>query len=248
MATSFGALCTDFYVNSKLGLKMDLPSDRDTVLHLFDRIRAELPVMDRFRRYSDEFALESPRRDGEYQWLALRQRSVRAGHVNPETMDEAFVLHKAILELAPYYLALSPLDVDFFELMFGFDLDCKANHNRIVHEALLQDTPLGSLIDVGSSKPIDLQPLLGMALDERCGLQAFFEVKTRTSMGQIRADRYRTEPISVFLTVRRNGPIDKVDELPAWMSEIRRDAERLATDKLVPHLLTPISRAIIGSV
>jgi len=247
MATSFGALCTDFYVNSKLGLKMDLPTDRDTVLHLFDRVRAEAPAMDRFRRYDDEFALESPRRDGEYQWLALRQRSVRAGHVNPETMDGAFVLHKALLELAPYYLALSPLDVDYFELLLGFDLDCKANHNQIVHEALLQDTPLGALIDAGGHRPIDLQPVLGTALDDRCRLQAYFEVKTRTSLGQIRADRYRTEPISIFLTIRRMGPIDKVDDLPAWLSELRRDAERLATEKLVPHLLNPISRAIIGS-
>jgi len=247
MATSFGALCTDFYVNSKLGLKMDLPSDRDTVLHLFDRIRAEVPVMHRFRRYSDEFALESARRDGEYQWLALRQRSVRAGHVNPESMDQAFVLHKAILELAPYYLALSPLDVDYFEVMLGFDLDCKANHNRIVYEALLQDTPLGGLVDVNGGRPIDVQPLFGAALDDRCGLQAFFEVKTRTSLGQIRADRYRTEPISILLTVRRMGPIDKAEDLPAWLSELRRDAERLATEKVVPNLLTPISRAIIGS-
>ena len=247
MATSFGALCTDFYVNTKIAMKMDLPSDRDTVLHLFDRVRAEIPHMDRFKRYSDEFALESARRDGEYQWLAMRQRSVRAGHVNPETMDQAFRLHKVILELAPYYLALSPLDVEFIEVMFGFDLDCKANHNKVVYEALLEGTPLGALIDVHHAKPVDVQPLLGMALDARCGLQAFYEVKTRTSPGQIRAGRYRTEPISVFLTVRRSGPIDKVDDLPAWLSELRRDAERLATEKLVPHLLTPISRAIIGS-
>ena len=37
MATSFGALCTDFYINQKVGLKMDLPADRETILHLFDR-------------------------------------------------------------------------------------------------------------------------------------------------------------------------------------------------------------------
>ena len=36
MATSYGALCDDFYVNQKLTLRMDMPSDRETVLHLFE--------------------------------------------------------------------------------------------------------------------------------------------------------------------------------------------------------------------
>ena len=57
--TSLGALCTDFYVNQKLALKLDLPSARETVLDMFDRIRKELPNMDRFRRYDGELALES---------------------------------------------------------------------------------------------------------------------------------------------------------------------------------------------
>ena len=51
MATSYGALCTDFYVNQKLALKMDLPSDRETILHLFDRVKKTVPNMNRFHRY-----------------------------------------------------------------------------------------------------------------------------------------------------------------------------------------------------
>ena len=51
MATSYGALCTDFYINQKLALKMDLPSDRETILHFFDLVRREMPSMHRFRRY-----------------------------------------------------------------------------------------------------------------------------------------------------------------------------------------------------
>ena len=37
--TTFVALCSDFYVNQKLALKMDLPSERETILHFFDRVR-----------------------------------------------------------------------------------------------------------------------------------------------------------------------------------------------------------------
>ena len=108
MATSFGALCTDFYINQKLSLKMDLPGDRETVLHLFDGVRKAMPGMDRFRRYDGELALESARRDAEYRWLALRRTSVRTGHVNPQTMAEAYRFHRLILEVVPYHLTISP--------------------------------------------------------------------------------------------------------------------------------------------
>src|SRR5258705_10934795 len=71
MPTSYGAICTDFYVNQKLSLKMDLPSGRESVLDMFDRIRKELPDMERFRRYDGELALESPEQSSQYSWLAL---------------------------------------------------------------------------------------------------------------------------------------------------------------------------------
>jgi len=248
MATSFGALCTDFYINLKLAVKMDLPGDRETILHLFDRIRVDMPAMSRFKRFSDELALESPRRDGEYQWLALRAQSVRAGHVNPQSMADAYRLHRIILETCPFFLTLSPLDIDHVELTFGFDLECKANHHQIVREALLGDAGLARLADVPGARPLDIQPIIGIALNDRCDLQAYFEVKTRTSVGQVRADRYRSDPISVFLTVRQNGPVDKIDQLPAIMEVLSNHCEQLATGRVIPQLVQPISRAILGSV
>jgi arylsulfatase A-like enzyme len=45
MATSFGALCDDFYINQAIAVKMDLPTERDTLLHMFDRVRADQPTM-----------------------------------------------------------------------------------------------------------------------------------------------------------------------------------------------------------
>ena len=46
MPSSINAICSDFYVNQKLALKMDLPTRRETVLDMFDRIRREMPVME----------------------------------------------------------------------------------------------------------------------------------------------------------------------------------------------------------
>ncbi len=247
MATSFGALCTDFYVNQKIAVKMDLPSERETVLHLFDRVRADQPLMSKFRRYPDELSLESSRRDGGYRWLALQQNTIRTGHVNPEQLEEAYALHRLLLRLAPYHLGVSPLDLDYQELMFGFDLETKANQHQIVYDALFSRTPMAALYDQPGVRPLDVQPVFGMTLNEQANLQAFFEVKAATSNGQVRSDRYRTEPLMILLTVRRLGPIQQPEDLLTHFETLREHAERLATERLVPDLLMPI-RAAVGIV
>lgn len=250
MATSFGALCTDFYIDQKLSLKLDLPSERETLLHLFDRIRKSEPTMKRFRRYDGELVLESAREDGEYKWLALRRSSVRTGCVNPQSMDDAYRLHRLILELAPYHLTISPLDIDYLELTFAFDLECQDNHDEIVFEALFRDTPVANLIeplDGAVSRVLDVQPIFGMSLSESGDLQAIFEVKTRTKTRRGDDSRYRDEPISLFLSVRQYGPVNVIEDLPQVFDLLRRYGEQLTTDRLVPDLLQPIARQITSS-
>ena len=46
----FETFCSDFYINQKLALTMDLPEGRESVLDLFGRIRRELPFLDRLGR------------------------------------------------------------------------------------------------------------------------------------------------------------------------------------------------------
>ena len=250
MPTSFGALCNDFYVNQKLALKMDLPGERETILHMYEQVRKAVPSMDRFRRYENELALESSRREAEYRWLAMRRTSIRTGHVNPDSMDEALELHRLILKVAPYHLTISPLDVDYLELLFGFDLECKANHDAIVFEALHQQSPMANLVG-GSGAPdgqiLDVQPIVGVSIGERGEMQAYFEVKTRTKNRRGQAVRTRAEPISILLTVRRYGPVHQLDELQTIFDQLAQHAESLATERLVPGLLTPISRQIPSS-
>jgi hypothetical protein len=250
MATSFGALCTDFYVNQKLALKMDLPAERETILHLFDRVRKSVPSMERFHRYQNELALESTRQDSEYRWLALRRTSVRTGHVNPQTMADAYKYHRLILEVAPYHLTISPLDVDYLELLFGFDLECKGNHDEVVYDALIAGTPLGELTKlpgIPDAKVLDVQPIFGMQLSDRGDLQAYFEVKTRNRSRRGAGERYADQPISLFLTVRRYGPIRQLEELAEVAETLKTHAEALAADRMVPDLLTPIARQITSS-
>lgn len=244
MPPPLATLCADFYVNQKLSLKLDLPSARDTVLHMFDRIRRDVPRMDRFRRYDDELALESPELDARYEWIALNRTALRSGWVNPESLEEAYALHRLILEIAPYYLSISALDVEFVELTFGFDLECEGNRSAVVMEALYGDSPLGLLVDGGHEQPLDVQPLVGLVLNRACDLQAFVEVKTRQHAAELASGRFEPEPISVYLTVRRYGPFQSLEDLSGAFGTLSGHAERLAEERVIPNVVAVIRQAI----
>jgi len=244
--TSIRALCSDFYVNQKLALKMDLPTARETVLDMFDRVRRELPSMDRFRRYEGELALESPEMDSQYNWLALNRTSIRSGWVNPESVERAYKLHRLILDIAPYFLSISPLDVEYIELVFGFDIEAETNRNEVVFDALLADSPLTALVDTEREVVLDAQPFVGFSLSHHCDLQAFIEVKTRSQSREVATGQYTNEPISVYLTVRRYGPFQTIQDFTDSFGTLAGHAERLAEDRVIPSVVMPIRQTLMS--
>lgn len=245
LSEQIGALCTDFYINQKMSLKLDLPTARETVLDMFDRVRREQPRMERFRRYDDELALESPEEAGRYAWLALGRTAIRSGSVNPEVMEDAYGLHRLILEVAPYFLSISPLDMDCLELMYGVDLEADRNRNEVVFDALLAGSPLRDLV-AGDEPLVDVQPFIGLALEPDCSRQAFVEIKTRTRTPEIASGRFDHEPISVYLTIRSHGPFRSIEDLAAAFAELAADGERLLSDRLLPCVIQPLRAALYG--
>ena len=245
MTESFRALCSDFYINQKIAVKMDLPRGRDTVLELFERVRKQFPTMSTFRRYKEELALESPHPDGVPRWLAARPSNTRSGVLTPAEHTEGFSLHRHILDAAPFFLNISPLDIDYIELLYGFDLVAGGNHDAIVYEALLPGSPLAQLADIHGAVSVDCQPLLGMRIAGREDTEIYFEDKTRagTSTGFRDADA-PPEPISVYLTLRRFGSVSDIKELGDIFTKMSRLGEELVESKVVPTLLVPIRDAI----
>lgn len=246
MSESYRALCTDFYVNLKLGLKLDLPRKREEVLEMFERARRQFPALRQFRRYPEELALESDPVDGAYNWIAIRSESVRSGSINPSTSDEAYALHRHALEAAPYYLGVSPLDVDHVELLFGFDLLAEGNHDAIVFNALLAGSPMSDALQIDDAAHLECQPMVGFRLTDAEQTEAIFEVRTRARhpMREARADDLPAEPISVYLTLRRYGPIDDVESLPGMLMTLAKRGEALCDDRVVPQLVVPLRDAI----
>lgn len=242
MADSYRALSSDFYINQKLSLKLDLPRERQTILDLFDRVRRQFPTMNQFRRYRDEVALEADQNAQDHRWVAIRTNNIRSGAVNPDRLADAYTLHRHVLEVAPFFMSISPLDVDYLELLFGFDMLADRNHDEIVYEALVANSPLAAILDVPGSRIVDCQPLYGLILEEADNIEVNFEIKTRSG-----ARQGRDEPISIYMILRKYGPVNEVKQLPEALAQLIRHGEELVDTRVVPNIVVPIREAIASS-
>src|SRR5256885_2737577 len=245
MSNPFSAFCEDFYINMRLGSQMNLPHGRETLLHFFETIQKQFPTMTRFRKCDNgEFNLEEDRGQQSYRWVSMEQRRLSSGYVNPAAVDDALKLHNLLLQQAPYQLGISPLEIDYLDLLFGFDLAFSGNHDEIIAESLLSDSPLMCLADEAGAKAVDIQPTITMALSEDCRLQARIDVVTRTNSYQVRTGDYSDDCISVYLILRRywgDRPKTPMEDILAQMSERGED---LCDRYIVPRVLKPISSAI----
>ena len=245
MTESYRALCSDSYVNAKLNVKMELPRGRETVLEFFERVRKQYPGMSSFRRYREELALESCQTDTPHRWLAVRSNNIRAGSVNAPNFEGAYGLHELVFETAPYFLNISPLDVDFVELLYGFDLAASGNHDAIVFETLMGSSPLARLIESRDATPIECQPLIGLTFGSRADIEVYFEVKTRAGGSAAPRDPENPQdPISVYLTLRKFGAAQELKDLPAALTRLAARGEELVESCVVPTLLVPLRDAI----
>jgi hypothetical protein len=247
MSTDFGSVCDDFYVSGRLHLKLDLPLQRETVLHFFDRVRKEFPRMSKFSRRDDGCLVleEDPGPSISRRWIRLEPSSLRFGHFAPEELGSVRRMSELILEQAPYHLTLSDLDYDHLEVVYGFDLEYRGNHDQLVAETLWSDHPLASmLMNEEGVCAIDAQPYFGVALNEDCDLQAYVETKSRTTTYEVRTGEYERQPLSVLLTLRKYWRVG-IDKSVADVAAMLFDrADELASERVVPLVVYPLAQAI----
>ncbi|MEE9296113.1 MAG: hypothetical protein V3W34_14300 [Phycisphaerae bacterium] len=247
MSYGFSAVCDEFYVSCRLFLKLDLPLERETVLHFCDRIRKEFPGMSKFRRRDDgSLVLEEDAGAGmSRRWLRLEPNSLRFGHFAPPDVADVRALADVVLEQAPYHLTLSEIDFDHLEVIYGFDLEYRGNHDQLVAEVLWADHPLGAfLLGEESVHAIDAQAYFGVALTRDCDLQAYIETRSRSSTFEVRTGEYERQPLSVFLTLRKYWTATQGQALKDAASALFDRADELAGSRVVPLLVNPLAQAI----
>jgi hypothetical protein len=245
MTQPYVGVCDDFYINMRLGSQMTLPHGRETVLHFFEQIQKGFPMMTRFRKSENgELNLEEDRAQPSYRWMSVETKRLSTGHVNPSTVQEGLKIHRTVLAVAPHQMGLSPIEIDYLDVMFGFDLAFSGNHDEVIAESLLADSPLCCLTDEAGARPVDFQPSVTVALSEDCRLQARIDVVTRTNSYQVRTGDYSDDVISVYLILRRYWGDRPTQPMEEMFVEMAQRADGLCASHIIPRVLKPISSAI----
>lgn len=243
--TSYGSFADDFGISMYLSSKVELPTNRETVVHFFESVRKQYPKMTEFeKRDNNEYALEEDRDAGSYRWVTLDTRRMCSGFVNPPTLEESDVQNDWLLEAAPYHLGISALDADVLDVVYYFDLMYAGNHDEVVAEALASSGPLDSLAKLPAARVLNYQPSMMMALDEGCQLQARLSIETRTTAYQVRTGNFPETPISVYFTVRQFwGKQPYPTFLESYRNQ-RRVIDELVSEHVIPHVVQPLAKTI----
>ncbi|MCC6421305.1 MAG: hypothetical protein IT429_23960 [Gemmataceae bacterium] len=241
----YSSLCDDFGVYVYANTKMELPSRRETVLHFFDAIQKTFPEMTDFdRRESGEFVLEEDREQGSYRWVNLETQRICTGYVNPPSLEAADKQHERVLEIAPYHLDLSPLDVEALDVLFAFDFMFSGNHDEVVAEALGLNTTLEQLVQMPGTRVLNYEPSLMLAMDEHCRQQCRLSIETRTNAYQIRTGQYPEAPISVYFTVRQYWGRQPYKTFVESYHHQRKLCQDLVDAHIIPAVVKPLAQTI----
>src|SRR5688500_14588554 len=128
--TPYSSLCDDFGVYVHVNTKMELPTNREAVLHFFNSLQKTFPTMtDLDCRSNHEYVLEEDREQDSYRWIGLEQKRFASGYVNPPNLESADALHERVLEVAPFHLDFGSLDCEALDVLFSFDFLYAGNHD-----------------------------------------------------------------------------------------------------------------------
>jgi hypothetical protein len=136
------------------------------------------------------------------------------------------------------------VEIDYLDVLFGFDMSFTGNHDEIIAESLLAESPLASLLEEQGAKAVDFQPTVTVALSDDCRLQARIDVVTRTNSYQVRTGDYSEDVISVYVILRRYWGDRPKEPMEQMLEQMTERTDTLCSSVVVPRILRPISAAI----
>ena len=241
----FSSYCDEFYINLCLNTEMELPRNRDTLLHFFEQLQKQYPTMRNFySRERGEYILEEDKDSGKYRWTSVEAKRISSGFVNPESIETAQDQHRLVLESIPYTLSVSPIDCESLDYMFGFDFTYRGNHHALLAEALGLVPAFEKVTEVPGFQLVSNDPSIQFALDDDCRTQCRISIESRTSAYHIRTGEFPEEQLSVYLTLRRYGGLDPEMTYHQALQSLQQHAARILDGYLVENILQPLHAAI----
>lgn len=246
MSEDYASLCDMFYTNARVGTHLKMSADRGTLVSFFERMQKSYPGLVNFSRGGSEGEsfLKEDQDSGSYRWLSHGENFLSSGFVSPATPEEGHKFSETVLEAAPYYLSISPVDMDYLEIAWGFEFRCKANHHEIIAEAIFGETPLGQLLSIPDAKAIGfgISPLVSISLDLRTQLRIVLQ--PRTTVPQIKTGQYTNAGLDVIGVLRMwSGGLRHLD-LHTLHRDLVEQGRPLIEDRLVKPIIIPIKDAI----
>jgi hypothetical protein len=242
---SYHSLADDYYVNMNLSTEMELPSNRETVLHFFEQLQKIYPEMRNFySRENRDFVLEEDKDRASHRWCTVEPRRICSGFVNPEQISTALEQHHRTLEIAPYALSVSPLDCEALDLLIGFDFCYRGNQNHLVAEALGVSPALEGVATLPGATIINNEPSITVALDDECRLQCRVSVESRTNAFQIRTGEYQDDQLSVYVTARHYGSLQPGQSYIDMLERLHQVCRKVVDEYAAEAILQPLARAI----
>jgi hypothetical protein len=229
-----------------INTELELPEQRDTILAFFERIGRQYPEMNCLsRRNKNEYYLESSQSTGRYRWVCIDSDRLASGTVNLEDYEQAYAQHRLILELAPYMLSLSHLDISSLDVTVTMDFDCPDNHDEVISEALLAGSSFSCLWDMPGARPIGVSPVIIVGLSGDCCTQARIGIESKTSIFDPRKGKeQQDQAISLSLTIRQYPQAAlKFDAVGSFEDQCRL-LEAMLDEKIAPHFVRPIINTI----
>lgn len=243
---SYNLFCDDFYLDMVINTELDLPTQRDTILSFFERIQKQFPSMGCFYRSAkNEYCLEEDTNLRSYRWVTLQGDRIGSGVVNPSSFEDSYAQGRLIIELIPYMLSVSHLDIDSLDVTFAMDFDYRGNHDDVIAEAFFASTPFACLLDLPNAGAVGFSPSVIVSLSKDCLTQARISVESKTSFCHHRKERQKSEQaITLSFTVRQYPSSNaKFDALKSFENQ-GRIAEQLMAERIVPNLVQPLTDTI----
>lgn len=246
MSNSYAALCDEFYINMRLGTLMKMATDRATIVSFFERMQRLYPNMVNFHQDTrhGESSIEENRDSNSYRWLSLEPQRLSSGYLNPEDLLDAYKYNRSVLETVPYYLAVSAVDLDYLDVLWGFDFGFKGNHHELIAEALLGDSPLGKLMDTPHARGVNFEISGIVSLSEDARTHARVWVEPRTTPAQVRSGDYADEMLSLYVIVRQWSGGRRIPDLHELHGHLIELGEKFIGDHVLDGFVSPIREAI----
>jgi hypothetical protein len=235
-----------FHIHLTLSTQLENEHNNDSLFHYFEMMQRSFPDMTSLDSGdSPEWyrLLEEDHEKPYCRWISVEKRCVNACFDNPETLSDAYELHRRALALAPTALGYSPLNLHIMDVMYVFEMTYSGNNSELVARTM---APSGfeTLAGDPNTKIAMYWPEMVFSLENPPDIQCRISVESRIWFPDYIRDRYDEENrFAVVFTARQYFTgINK--DLEAVHKQLTSIAEKMIEKKVRPHIIAPLAEAI----